>query len=243
MKLSPLTIIIIGFSIAIIALSYGFFQHYVPNSTETQYQEAYRDQLQAQVDLMPRARQRVEEAKAMVQLKADQWRQTVAVHTPAPDVGRGGISLAVNPWQLTVDSRKFRNNMQRALNAQLRRGGVRVVGTGPRIPDPEESASGILANYYNFPAIPFPVVIFDLGAVTVSGTYEQIMTHVRSYSNMPRYLAVTDGLQLTGTAPRLTGTYNLTLVGYIRGTRIYPAVPEGAATASNSQGGRGPGAG
>ncbi len=40
MKLSPLTIILIGVAILIMALTYGFFQHWMPNQTEAKY---YRD--------------------------------------------------------------------------------------------------------------------------------------------------------------------------------------------------------
>jgi hypothetical protein len=153
-------------------------------------------------------------------------------------VALGGINIGVQAWQLTVDSKKFRNNIQRALNAQVRRGGVTVLAA-PKVPEPDDSAATILANYYNYPAIKFPVVIFDLGTVSVRGTYKQIMDNVRSYSTMPRYLVVVDGLRIEGTAPVLTATYNLTLVGYIRGTKIYPPVPEGAASATNSGGGGG----
>jgi len=242
MKLSALTIILIGVSIAIIAFSYGFFQHYMPNSKETEYYHTYRDQLQHEADQLTRAKQRVETAKKMVEDKASDWRAIVAIHTPPPSVAQGGINIGVQGWQLTVDSLKFRNNIQRALNAQLHKGGVKVLN-GPPIPPPPDSAASILANYYNYPVIPFPVVVFDLGTVTVRGTYKQITDHIRSWSSMPRYLAVVDGLRLDGTAPTLTATYNLSLVGYIRGTQIFPAVPEGAASASNGGGGGGGGGG
>jgi hypothetical protein len=56
---------------------------------------------------------------------------------------------------------------------------------------------------------------------------------------MPNYLAVADGLQLSGTTPTMTGTYNLTLVAYIRGTEVAPTVPESTGAV---QGGQGPAA-
>ena len=238
MKLSALTIVLIGVSIAIIALSYGWFQHYMPNTNETAVWKENTEQLKTAAGLQGTAEKRVAKAKKMVEQKAADWAAIVAIHTPTPSVATGGINIGVQGWQLTVDSKKFRNNIQRALNAQVRKGGVKVL-TAPRIPDPDETASTILASYYNYPAIPFPVVIFDLGTVTVRGTYKQIMDNVRSYSRMPRYLAVVDGLRLDGSGSILTATYNLSMVGYIRGTKIYPPVPEGAATASNSGGGAG----
>ena len=48
MKLSPLTIILIGVAILIMALSYGFFQHWMPNSTEAGYYNAYAEQLETE---------------------------------------------------------------------------------------------------------------------------------------------------------------------------------------------------
>jgi hypothetical protein len=236
MKLSALTIILIGVAVAIIAVSYGLFQAYMPNTNEAAAWRANTEELKTQAGKQGAAEKRVAKAKKMVEDKAKAWEAIVAIHTPTPSVATGGINIGVQGWQLTVDSRKFRNNIQRALNAQIRKGGVKVI-TAPKIPDPDETASTILANYYNYPAIPFPVVIFDLGTVTVRGTYEQIMANVRSYSTMPRYLAVVDGLRLDGSGTILTASYNLSMVGYIRGTKIYPPVPEGAASASNAGGG------
>ena len=52
----------------------------------------------------------------------------------------------------------------------------------------------------------------------------QIMANVRAYKSMPRYLAVADGLAISGTSPNLTGTYNLSIVGFIRtASSIFPA--------------------
>ena len=56
---------------------------------------------------------------------------------------------------------------------------------------------------------------------------------------MPNYLAVADGLRLDGTSPNLTGTYNLTIVGFMRTKSLAPDVPEGAAVASTGMQGMG----
>ena len=228
MKIGALPIFLIGLAVGLIALSFAFFKEWKPNKTETQYQNDQRDLYVAEGAKLPIAVKRVEKAKQMVNEKAAQWRSVVEAHTPTDSVNSGGINLAVHAWQLTVDAAKFRNNVQRAVNAQIRYGGV-VVPNGPFVPAPEEAASSIVADYFNYPAIPFPVVIFDLGTVTVQGTYAQIAANVRGWSRMRKYLAVASGLALSGTSPNLTGTYNLTIVGYIRGDKVYPAVPEGAA--------------
>jgi hypothetical protein len=191
---------------------------------------------------MPMAQKRVKVALAQVQAKDAAWAVYVANRTPAQSVTRGGIDLDENAYQLGIDTFHFRDSIQRALNAQLRIGGVKVLNA-PTIEmlDPNIEVNSILPTFYNFGPLPFPVVMFDFGAITVQGTYGQIMTHLRSYKNMKNYLAVTDGLTLTGTAPLLTGTYNLSIVGFIRGKHIFPPVSEQATAAGIGGGGRGRG--
>lgn len=233
MKLSALTIYILGISLAVIILSFGFFHEFLPNKTEAGYQQKHADDLQTEADKLQQAHKRVEKAVELSESVGAQWRQFAVDRTPSNDVRTGGINLAVNAWQLSVDTRKFRNNVQRAVNKQLVAGHVKVV-SGPLVPGPSENelASGLLASYYHFPPLDFPVVIYDLGSVTVQGTYDEIMANVRAWSKMPNYLAVVDGLTLNGTSYQLTGTYNLSIVGYIRGKEIYPAVPEGGGSST-----------
>ena len=125
----------------------------------------------------------------------------------------------------------------------VRTAGVKVV-VGPEVPQVgnPENVDTLLASFYNYPALPFPALVFDFGAVTVQGTYEQILQNVRNYKNVRKYLAVADGLQLTGTSPNMQGTYNLTVVSFIRGDKIAPAIASiqsGASGTANGQGGPG----
>jgi hypothetical protein len=228
MKLSPLTILLCGVAIAIVALSWAFFQEYRPNNEDAANWREQASLLESEANQLSRAKKRKEQAEEMVEAKAAQWRQIVATKTPPSSLAGGGIDLSVNGWQLTVDAPKFRNNVQRLVNAQVRAGGVAVIN-GPAIPPPDQQASSILASYFNYPAFAYPIVIWDLGQVTVRGTYKQITENVRAWSRMPRFLAVADGLQLTGTSPMLTGTYNLSIVGFMRGKEFFPPVPEGGA--------------
>lgn len=226
------------------AITYGLFQHYIPNSTEAGYYRTYAEQLDAEGNNLPAAEGRLKKAEDLVTTKAGEWRAVVATKTPQPDVYNRGINLNVDAWQLTVDTKKFRDNIQRAINAQLVKGGVKVIGNGPQVPMPTDSATEVLATFYNYPTIAFPVVIQELGQITVEGTEAQIMENVRAWKNMPRYLAVASGLTISGTSPRLRGTYSVALVGYIRGKEVFPAVPEASAPAGGGAlgvGGRGPG--
>lgn len=225
-KLSPLTIILLGVSIAIVALSWGFFREKMPNDLETDYQHTYRDQVQAEANKLNAAKERRQTAINMVNAKAREWAAVATTKTPAQGLANGSIDLAVNAWQLAIDTRKYRNNLQRLVNAQVKKGGI-VVLNGPDVPMPPTAATGVLAGYFNYPAFDFPIVIFDFGTVTVRGTYKQIMDNVRAWTAMPNYLAIADGLSIQGTSPILTASYNVSIVGFIRGKEIFPPVPEG----------------
>lgn len=231
MKLSALTYIIIGFSIFLIAVTFGLFRLYVPNTTEAGYWREYKAELDAEIAKKSAAERRVKLAKEMVDEQTRHWKDIVATRTPPLGVNSGGIDVGVNAWQLTVDSVKFRDSIQRAVNAQVHAGGVKLVSNGPLVPRPSQNGGDILATFYNYPAIPFPVVMFDFGAITVQGTYRQICDNVRAYTHMPHYLAVTDGLNIQGTGPILQGTYQLSIVGFIRGNSVFPPV-DGASLAS-----------
>lgn len=229
MKIGPVTIILIGIALAVCAISYGLFHNWMPKNEEIANKEAELQALRDQNLRRDQVDKKVADAKAEVRSKAELWKQVVATNTPPSSVEAGGINLAVSAYQLTVDSQRFRDSIQRAVNAQLKRGGVRVVN-GPFIPPPTDDPASILPAFYNFPnPYPFPVVVFNLGGVTVTGTYSQIMANVRSWRNMPNYLAVADGLAITGTSPRLTGTYNVSIVGFIKATRTGPPAVIGAA--------------
>jgi len=240
MKLSPLAIFMIGLMVAVIAISYGFFQEFMPNKKDADAYDAWAEQLDTEGAKMPDAVRRVEDAQAKVKEISDNWQVTVARRTPRDSVAAGGINIAVNPYDLTVDSRTFRNNVQRAVNRQLKAGGVLVVN-GPSIPVPTDDPDTILSTYYNYPNVPYPVVIFDLGQVTVRGTFDQISQNIRSWTNMPNYLAVADGLAITGTSPNMTGTYNLTVVGFVRGKKIAPSIQMAAGGAAGAPGAGTPG--
>jgi len=233
MKLSFWTIIIMAISIAVGILSFAIFHQWVPTMAVAHNYDVYREQLETEAAKEKKVKTRVERAIQAVQIKTDAWNGYVATKTPSPSLADGGINLNVNPYQLTVDTQKYRNSIQRAVDIQVKKGGVTVV-TAPSVRGPADTddAGALLAEYYNYPGLRFPVVIFDLGQVTVTGTYEQIMANVRSYKSMPRYLAVTDGLAISGTSPHLTGTYTLSIVGFIRGKEIFPAVPSGGGAAA-----------
>ncbi|MDK3156930.1 hypothetical protein QPK87_10110 [Kamptonema cortianum] len=234
MKLSPFTILSIGLMIFIIGFSFGCFRMYMPNTKDAQLYRDWTAQLQAEADKMPQAKQRVEKAKERVEAASDEWQAVVARRTPAKSVAGGGIDLTVDRYNLTVDARSFRDSVQRAVNRHVKMGGVTVV-QGPYVVDPPEDPATIMSAYFNYPPMVHPVAIFDLGQVTVQGTFDQIEQNVRNWSNMKNFLAVADGLTITGTSPRLTATYNVTVVAFIRGKEVAPDVTAVGAAAAQAQ--------
>jgi hypothetical protein len=225
MKLTRLDIISVGLGLSIVVLAYGYFHHFAPNSTEASYYQEYISKLQEESAKLPLANRRVKTAQKMVEDITSQWQQIVLKKTPPASVEKGGIQLTKNRWQLTVDARKFRDSLQEALNEQLKKGGVTVI-QGPQIPFPPATASQIIETYFNYPATPFPVAIFDLGTIIIRGKLEQIAKHILEWNNFPNYMAVTEGLKLRGTSPNIIATYNLAIVAYIRGENVAPQVPE-----------------
>ena len=230
-SLYPRTIWLIFLSFSAIILSLGVFKFWIPNQEEATYNITQANLLYAEANNLSKAVKKKNAAIAKVKAAEEAWVPIVAAKTPSQNTAGSGMNINVNRYQLLLDTKRFRNSVQTAVNNQLKVGGVKVVG--PKVPGvtDQDEPNSILAAYYNYPSVPFPVVIHDLGQVTVTGTYDQIMKNVRSWSNFPHYLAVVHGLQLQGTAPQLTGTYNLTMVGYIRYDGMFGPVPSGAGTA------------
>ncbi|HWD39683.1 MAG TPA: hypothetical protein VG944_12600, partial [Fimbriimonas sp.] len=215
------TIIIVFVLFGLVALSFGYFHEYAPIVKQAQFDEDYATSLQTEGNKLDATKKNVKKAIQIVKDSTAAWNTYKETHTPATSVRAGGIDIAENPYDLFRDTYTFRDNMQRIVNAQLEKGGVKIVNSGPELERPTDPSNvgGLLASYYHFPGYPFPVVIYNLGTVQVRGTYDQIIANVRAWKSIPHLLAVTDGLRIDGTSPHLTGTYQLTVVGFIRGTK------------------------
>lgn len=239
---NPLTWLLGGLLLCIGFLFLGFMMFWRPNMTEVANFKEATEAYQAESAKSGQATRRVKETAAAVRAVDQEWAEVVQTKTPPASVTAGGIDLSRNRYQLTVDVRRYRNSLQNAVNAQLKTGGIKVI-QGPEIPLFSQNASDIIETGFNYPAVKYPVVVYDLGTVTVEGTYSQIVANVEGWSNMPNYMAVADGLAITGTSPTLRATYNLSIIGFIRGSKIAGPVPEGGATAqAPAFGGAAPGA-
>jgi hypothetical protein len=238
-SLYPRTIWLIFLSLSAIILSLGVFKFWLPVQEETTFYINHANSLHREGDKLGQAVKKRNAAIEATKSAEAAWLPIVAAHTPSQVTSNGGMNINVNQLQLLLDTKRFRNSIQTALNNHLKIGGVKVIG--PRVAGvtDQEEPNGVLASYYNYPGVPFPVVIQDLGQVTVTGTYEQIMKNVRAWDNFPRYLAVAHGLQLQGTAPTLTGTYNLTIVAYIRYDGMFGQIPVASGGGTGAGGGFG----
>lgn len=225
--------LVLSIAISLVILSYAVFMWWIPKTSYAASLDDYTSKLKTEADKLPAAKKKLEKAQEEVQKKAAEWQAVVADKTPPASLAGGGIDLSVNPYQLTVDARKFRDSVQRAVNAQLKKGGVTVVAA-PSIPEPTDDPGTILADFFNYPAARFPVCIFELGQVTVRGTYAQISSHMASWSSMPNYLATAGGLTLTGTSPDLTANYSLVVLAFLRGDEMSVSVPSGGAAAGGT---------
>ncbi|MFX9097315.1 hypothetical protein ABTN72_20145, partial [Acinetobacter baumannii] len=80
------------------------------------------------------------------------WNAIVATNTPPDRLAAGGIDMSVNPQQLVVDTRTFRDEIQRRVNEQVVQGGVKVLD-GPIVPriNETDSSDAILAGFFNYP--------------------------------------------------------------------------------------------
>lgn len=225
MKLTPITILIFGLCISAVILAVGYCNYWAPKTAEARNYNALQEKLELEGSKLAAQKRNVKSALEITQAAADEWQSIVVRKTPPSSLAEGGINLAVNRWYLVNDAVKFRNRIQQDLNRQLKVGGVKVLG-GPTVPPFPDNPLTIVEEGFNYPKLGFPARVYDFGSVTVEGTMEQIRRNVEGWSNMPRYLAVVDGLRIDGTPPRLTGTYNLSMVMYLRSKDIFPPVPE-----------------
>lgn len=164
------------------------------------------------------ARRRVADALKAVNEAQTQWKMIAKTKTPS----RGKFNLLDHRWQLTVNARAWHSSVEADLKRWIAKSGVRVLQptndqgeVGPFVPFPTDNANDLVESYFNYPALPYPVAVWDLGTMTVEGTYSQIVRHVRSWTDIPGYIASVRGLSLEGTDNRIKGSYNLVVVAFI----------------------------
>jgi hypothetical protein len=204
-KLNALTFFIVGVVLMAMIFFGFFFLKIKPENEEIGYYADKSLELDGIIsaDSQSRAVERVRNAMQQVRDAEVAWKQVTTWRTPAA----GTFNMTPNRWQLVVNARRWHSKAEADLNRWVRRNGVTMV-TPPRllVPYPTDQPNDLVQYYFNYPALPFPVAIWDLGTITVQGTWEQIMQNVRSWSTIPGYIASVRGLSITGTGSRLQGT-------------------------------------
>jgi hypothetical protein len=225
------TVIIVTISLCLALVVYFLTHEYKPNNDLTAYANDLASKEQTESNKMPQAKKKVQTSIELVDQAAVAWNQYVVTRTVPTSVAAGGIDISVDPYRLVTDTVAYRNSLQTAVNAQVQKGGVKLVDPVPTIAGLTDfdTTGGVLSTFYNYPAFKYPVIILNLGTIRVQGTYDQIMANLRAYKTMPHYLAVTDGLRLDGTSPNLIGSYQLSILGFVRGNKIWGPVPWEAA--------------
>jgi hypothetical protein len=241
-RLSALTFAIVGFVLMAIIFAGFWFLKINPEREEIHYYAAKSLELDAIIsqDSRNRAVERVRNALQQVRDAEIAWKQVTSWRTPAA----GTFNMTPNRWQLVVNARRWHGKVENDLNRWVRRNGVTLVNP-PRllVPYPTDQPNELVQYYFNYPALPFPVTIWDIGTVTVQGTWDQIMQNVRSWSTIPGYIASVRGLSLTGTGSRLQGTYGLTVVAYVNTPYVSGGPGEGGAVPQLGGGSGQPGVG
>jgi hypothetical protein len=233
MKISPLTIFVWCIAISMIAITYGLSKR-DPIMKTTENWVKYRDSMAAEQRKWRLAVKKVQDATTLAKATVVEWQNIAGAHTLPTVPDPNGIDLTLDGWRLAMEMSNYRNKLQAMVNAQVKAGGVTVV-QGPVVPTPPAEGDRIISGYFNYPPLTTPVLVFNLGNITVTGTYQQITDNVKAWSRMPHFLAVADGLRLNGTSPRLTGNYAVTIVGFVKVPTdplgvpkgIFPPLPEG----------------
>lgn len=239
-RLSALTFVIVGFTLMAMIFAGFWFLKINPEREEIHYYADKSLELESIIsqDSRSRAVERVRNALQQVRDAETAWKQVTTWRTPPA----GTFNMTPNRWQLVVNARRWHGKVEADINRWVRRNGVGLVSP-PRllVPYPTDQPNDLVQYYFNYPALPFPVAIWDIGTLTVQGTWDQIMQNVRSWSTIPGYIASVRGLSLSGTGSRLQGTYGLTIVAYINTPHVSGGPGEGGAVPQLGGSGQQPG--
>lgn len=92
-------------------------------------------------------------------------------------------------------------------------------------------------------AVARPVFTYDLGTVSVRGTFDNVLNHVKRWNKFDR-LVLTDGLTLSGNSPNLVGTYSMRCFVFTHNfDKKGPSIPQAAGGTGFGGGGGGVGGG
>jgi hypothetical protein len=170
------------------------------------------------------------------QAKADQVKANQEVAVAKAKWNRFDSTLMpnINISNFLTGSQQLWNEQVLVLGPKVRRylesdNRVRVTQSNITIPAPSTDPNQVNKKTFEIP----------LGAVSVQGTFQNVLNHVVRWNRFDR-LVLVDGLTLTGNSPRLTGTYNMRVIIFTRGEPSATTIPQAGPSTGGFGGGFGP---
>ncbi len=212
-RINWIVITVVGVVACLGAAAGMYFGLIVPTQTQINTEEARYQAIAMYSDKsgIAVAQKQLVAAQAAANAVAEQWAYIVRYKNPKVDV-----SDRFHAWLQWTNELEF--DFAPRVEAFLNHTGVQSLTKISAPPPPSDPN-----------AVPTAMIAMPLGAISVFGSYNQILNHVARWNRFDRIVLV-DGLSLTGYSPFVTGTYTAT--EYIfpqNGDKPGPPVPSGSA--------------
>lgn len=230
-KITPAQIWIIGAVLIVIAAVTIYFALIKPTNEAIQAAADRISAAQTIIDKQPqalkdqeKAKQEVAEAKAKWSIYDREYMYTRYNGHVQPIVDISNLLTGMRElWyeQIKVLQPKVQNFL-------LADKTVQVVSSSLKVAAPPSDPNSIARKAF----------VFDLGSVTVVGSFNDVLNNAERWNKFDRLMLV-DGLSLQGNSPKLAGTYTLRCIELTHGEKPAETIPQ----ASGNQGGFGVGPG
>lgn len=226
-KITTWQVWIIGVVLALIAGLIIYFMMWKPGFERKAAADTRYDTAHAVVIQEPQFKRELADAKKKVAEAKSKWGVYERRYMPRIDIS----DLITGMQQLWIEQIKVLGpKVEKFLRDDKT---VRVVQAQVQLPPPPTDPNAVNQKVFEY----------NLGNVTVVGTFRNILNHVTRWNKFDR-LVLADGLTLSGNSPNLSGTYNIRCFIMTQGTdNPGVAVPTAGGGAAGGFGGAGgPGA-
>jgi hypothetical protein len=204
--------------IVLVAGSLFYFLILPLSEREAAAQQKYETQHAIAVQ-RPQAEEDLRKAKQEVAQAEAKWRRYERQYMP--DINLSDLIRAMQQrWN--EQSLVLGPKVVRFARADRR---VRIATMGVSVPAPPADPNAVNQQFFSLP----------LGAISVVGTFRNVLSHVERWNNFDR-LVLVDGLTLAGNSPRLVGQYTLTCYIFTKGAPG-PAIPTAGGAGGAGAGG------
>lgn len=222
-KITTWQVWIIGAVLSLIAGLIIYFMMWKPGFERKAAADARWDTAHAVVVQEPQFKKELADAKKKVAEAKSKWVVYERRYMPRIDIS----DLITAMQQLWIEQIKVLGpKVEKFLRDDKT---VRVVQAQVQLPPPPTDPNAVNQKVFEY----------NLGNVTVVGTFRNILNHVSRWNKFDR-LVLADGLTLSGNSPNLAGTYNIRCFIMTQGTDT-PGTPIPAAAGGTGGGFGGPG--